>query len=260
MLRIGNGSIPERHHRIAHELVDGAALLEDDVGQRREQPVDEADQRFCIHALREPREAAHVGEQQSHFACLAAKLELRRIARQLVDHRRRHVVAEGAADAGAVGLGLDVGEQRSGEVDGDERERGIDGIEQISGFPEQEPRRATDDQDRRKGRDGGYDWARPADEGRNEEPDRDQEQEFGPSRQRRSDEMLARNHLLERLGVDLDARNRRLERRRAQVEKARRAGPDQDVAPGDLLGIERSVDDFVRGDISARIGLSEIEP
>ena len=36
--------VPERHHRVAHELVDGAALGEDDVGQRREQPVEEGDQ------------------------------------------------------------------------------------------------------------------------------------------------------------------------------------------------------------------------
>ncbi len=60
MIGIEHRSVPERHHRIAHELVDGPAFVEDDLRQRREQPVDETDQRFRVHAFREPRKAAHV--------------------------------------------------------------------------------------------------------------------------------------------------------------------------------------------------------
>ncbi len=57
--------------------------------------------------------------------------------------------------------------------------------------------------------------------------------------------MLAAEHLLDRLGVHLDAGHGGVERRRAQVEQADGAGADEDVAAGDLLGVERAVENAV---------------
>ncbi len=72
--------------------------------------------------------------------------------------------------------------------------------------------------------------------------------------------MLAAQHLLERLGVHLDAGDGGIERRSAQIEQADRAGADNDVASGDLLGIGCAVEHAVGGDVAARIGGREAQP
>ena len=53
MVAVVERRVPERHHRIAHEFVDGALLLEDDVAQRREQAVQEAGQLLGVETFRD---------------------------------------------------------------------------------------------------------------------------------------------------------------------------------------------------------------
>ena len=45
--------VPEGHHRVAHELVDGALLLEDDVAQGGEQGIEEAGELFGVETFRD---------------------------------------------------------------------------------------------------------------------------------------------------------------------------------------------------------------
>ena len=139
--------VPERHDGIAHELVDSAALGEDDVGQRREQPVEEGDQLLRRQPLGDVGEAAHVGEQHRHLARLAAELQLVVVARQLLDQRRGDVMSEGGAHAAALALGGDVAGERGREIDEQHGDRGVDRIEQVAGVGVGEPGRGEDDDD-----------------------------------------------------------------------------------------------------------------
>ena len=43
--------IPEGHHGVTHEFVDGALLLEDDLAQRREQAVEKCGELLGVKAL-----------------------------------------------------------------------------------------------------------------------------------------------------------------------------------------------------------------
>ena len=45
----------------------------------------------------------------------------------------------------------------------------------------------------------------------------------------RTDEMVAREHLLQGLGMDFDAWNGRVQRRRSQIEKSGRGGAEDDM-------------------------------
>ena len=122
--------VPECHHRIAHEFVDGALLIEDDVAERREQAVQEMRQLLGVESFRDGGEAAHVAEEESHVACLAAELEPRRVVGQALDKRRRHVVREGIAYAIPLPLGAQEHEHGAGEVDRGQRDGGIDRIDE----------------------------------------------------------------------------------------------------------------------------------
>ena len=94
--------IPERHDGVAHIFVDGAALAQDDVAQWRQQLVDELRQRRGAHAFGNAGEVADIAEHQREFAHLAAKFEPRRIGDDFLNHRRREIASESAADGAAL--------------------------------------------------------------------------------------------------------------------------------------------------------------
>ena len=56
----------QRHHHVADELVERAAVLEHDLDHPREVLVQLRDERFRLAALGDRREAAHVREQHAH--------------------------------------------------------------------------------------------------------------------------------------------------------------------------------------------------
>ena len=87
------------HHRVADELVDRAAALEDHVGRELEDLVQQADDVVRGQALREAREAADVGEQDGDLALDARLLLVVAVLEQLVQHVVVDVAAEGALDA-----------------------------------------------------------------------------------------------------------------------------------------------------------------
>ncbi len=143
-------------------------------------------------------------------------------------------MAEGALDAGAVGLGLDEGEQRAREVNGEQRDRRIDRIEQISRGAEGPPGCGGDERDRCGADGGGEQRAGSPDEPGHKSACEDEEGQLGACRERRANEVSARQHLFDGLGVDLDAGYREGKRRRAQIEEAGSARADQDMAAGDV--------------------------
>ena len=122
--RIVERRVPERHDGVAHVLVDGAAALEDDVGERRQQVVDELRQLVGGQLFRDRGEVPHVAEQQRELAHLAAELEPLGMGDQLVDHGRRDVVRESEAHLAALLLDAPVDvERRQGDEQPDRQSR-----------------------------------------------------------------------------------------------------------------------------------------
>ncbi len=131
MGRIVERRVPERHDRVAHVFVDGAFAVDDGVGQRSEEAVHQRGQalRILLVDLRDRGEAADVAEHDRHLALFAAEHELFRRLRELLDQRRRKILAERRPDLPPLRLLLDeVGEhqrevdqqarqQREGEID-----------------------------------------------------------------------------------------------------------------------------------------------
>ena len=117
--------VPERHDRVAHVFVDGALAVDDGVGQRRQEAVHQRGQplRIVLVDLRNRGEAAHVAEHDRHFALLAAEHELLRRLRELLDQRRRQVLAERRADLAPLRLLADVVGEHQGQIDQQARQQ-----------------------------------------------------------------------------------------------------------------------------------------
>ena len=80
--------------------------------------------------LRDRGEAAHVGEHDGHLALLAAEHELFRRLRELLDQRRRQILAEGRADLPALRLLAHEAREDQREVDRRGRHQRIGEIDQ----------------------------------------------------------------------------------------------------------------------------------
>src|SRR3546814_6211773 len=64
VLRIGERCAPERHDRVAHVFVDGAAMALDHTSLLTQEGVHQCGQLAGIELFRDGREAAHVRKQQ----------------------------------------------------------------------------------------------------------------------------------------------------------------------------------------------------
>ena len=142
--------VPEGHDAIAHIFVDRAAMVHDDIRERRQQPVDKRRQLLGIvlHGFGNGGEAAYVGKQDGQGSPLAAELQLRGIVLQAAHEIGRDILREGAGYLTLLVALLRVIEGRLAEGDGDESDR--------------RPERRDEDMgeadagmtDRRKGKDG----------------------------------------------------------------------------------------------------------
>ena len=132
MLLVVERRVPERHDGVAHIFVDGALAVEDRVGQRRQEAVHQRGQalRIVLVGLRDRGEAAHVGEHDGHLALLAAEHELFRRLRQLLDQRRRQILAERRADLPPLRLLADEAREDQRQIDRRGRHQGIGEIDQ----------------------------------------------------------------------------------------------------------------------------------
>ena len=89
--------VPERHDGVADIFVDGRAVLHQHVGHRRQEIVEEDGELGRLHRFRNGGEGADVAEQDGELAVLAAEHQRVGILHELLDHRRRQIVAEGVA-------------------------------------------------------------------------------------------------------------------------------------------------------------------
>src|SRR5262249_52893542 len=112
--RLVERRVPERHDGIAHVFVDGAAMRQDDLAQRRKQIIDELGELRGREVLRDRREIAHVAEHQGEFAHFAAEHEPVGIGDDLFDHGG----SERAAERGANFSPLRLDPAREPERDG----------------------------------------------------------------------------------------------------------------------------------------------
>ncbi len=260
MIRIIERRVPERHDRVAHVLVDGAAVLEDDFRKRRQQAVDELGELVRVHVLGDRREVAHVAEEQRQRPHLAAKLQLVRVGDDLVHHRRRDVIAERAPHFATLLLHSPIHvDRRRGHQD-EEHERREGRIEEQAELAVREPPRQHEDDDGHHAEAAetsavsrGISAARPmprriitaisramAKSGRSERPPAE--------------------NVLQHLCVNLESRQRRVERRGAQIHEPRGAGADQDDHAGDILGVVLAGQHLPRGNVRGWIGRTELQP
>jgi hypothetical protein len=91
------GRAEEHQEAVAEHLVDGAPVLEDDLGHAREEVVDDAQDVLGGGAGRRG-EAAQVGHDHRHAAQLATQLEAARLVQDGVHHVVAQVATEGLAD------------------------------------------------------------------------------------------------------------------------------------------------------------------
>ena len=87
-----------REDGVADELVDRAAVPDDDVGHAGEVLVQHVHDLRGVALLGEPRVAAEVGHEHGHHALLAAEAQAVRRLEQLAGHLGRHVAAERRPD------------------------------------------------------------------------------------------------------------------------------------------------------------------
>ncbi len=244
MLAVVERRVPKGHHGVAHELVDGALLVEDDLAQRREQAVEKMRELLGVKSLGDRGKAAHVAEQQRHVALLAAKLEPRWVAGKPLHQGRRHIVAEGVAHAVPLALGAQEHEQSSGEVDSGEGDRGVDRIDQPAEGIEGVPGHADDGRDGYAAKHGAARRAKAIDQDRDEKTKHQDVEKLGRRGEVRPLEEGALQDLLDGLRVQLDARHRGFERRCPQVEQARGARADDGETAFDLVLADVSVQYF----------------
>ena len=257
---IVQGRVPERHDAVAHIFVDGAFAFEDDVGHRCQEPVDESGELLRVKFFGNRGEVPDIAKQHRHGLHLAAQGELFRMGGELLDHRRRQIAAERAAHLAALGLGAQIDNQGSGQIDKHGGDRGIDRIEEplqtSVGVPG-----GTDG-----GRDGGaaeHGAPQRAQTGQQEDqakPEREQIDDFSPGRPVRAIEIALGEDLLDDLGMHLDSRHHRVQGRGAQVHETGGAGADQHDPLGHEPGVEIGLEDPPGGDEALRLVSGVIDP
>src|SRR5476649_1552479 len=254
--------VPERHDRVTHVFVDRAPVRLDQLGHGRQEAVHETREALRIELLGNAREAPNVGEHHGDLAQLASELQELRIACYLLDHVRRKVHAEGAADLPPVALRPYETQRRTTDIDRGQGRRRIDRIKQqvhITNVRRKQRRWIRDARERepRYGDADAYEQSRDYRHPRRrksryqqdkEESDRHEIKELravgivGPLEKR------LRQDLLDDLDMDLDTRHRILGRRIAQVFQSHRRGADEDDAALELLGRDGALQHVARRD------------
>ena len=98
------GGAPERHHRVADELIDVARRRLDRLDDVAEVAVRHLHQHLGRYEAREGGEARDVGEHHGHFPSFAAEPQRRGIGREAGDDGGRDIVTECPLDVPAGAL------------------------------------------------------------------------------------------------------------------------------------------------------------
>ena len=99
-----HGRAPDRHDRIADELLDGAAVEVDDLRRGIEVAREELANRLRVAVLRERREADEVGEQDRHKPPLSGRDAAGRIGRGFAAGPQDVAARPAESRVGTVGL------------------------------------------------------------------------------------------------------------------------------------------------------------
>ena len=260
MGRIVERRVPEGHDGVAHVFVDGAFLLQDDVGQRRQILVEERRKLDRREAFGQGRERPDVAEHHGQLALLPAELKLLRVFGEAGDDGGRHVAAEGRADLAHLPALLAIELPDAGEEYEAGREGGHDGVEENSLPSEPEPAEVGEQS-------GGARAEYRGPVNGNERKKRDQRQRkhgagegFRARRPVRPLQGGAGENLLDELRMRLDSRRRRIERGRDDVRKQRGARADEHDLACEISEIGVRLEDFPGRDRAAGVGLGEPHP
>ena len=99
MIRLLHRGAEVRHHRVADELVDGTAALQDAIGDDLEGLVQEGHDVLCLHAVGEVGEAPNVAEEDRDLALDAREGFFVGPLQELVEHVVVDVAPERDLDA-----------------------------------------------------------------------------------------------------------------------------------------------------------------
>ena len=262
MVRNVQGSVPERHDRVADIFVDGPAPFHDLLGHRREVPVHETRKvlgRVGV-GFRQRGEITDVAEHDRQLAGLAGQLELFGIADQRIDHDRGKILTESAADRTSHRLFADVLRERQPEHQRDDGERRIGGIdEQVvagEGIPADADR--AEDADQQQHRQQGS-WQQRSDD-RQQQTDADEEHALGAQGIGRAAQVVVGVDRLQHLRVHLHTGHARGYRGRLDVTQAGRGGPHGTTRLAIRAGIETAMQHVGRGDVPIRLMRRVVDP
>ena len=210
---------------------------EDRVGQRRQEPVHQRRQalRIVLVGFRDRGEAPDVGEHDGHLALLAAEHQLLRRLRELLDQRRRQILAERRADLPALRLLPDEAGEDQREVDRRGRQQRIGEVDQQPMLRVEVPGRADQQGCEQRADDNERDRSEHRREYDHQQPEHECGEQFDADGVIRLRQQRMGQGALEHLGVDFDPRHRRIDRRGLDVVQPDRRGADQHQLARDLL-------------------------
>ena len=262
MILVVERRVPERHDGVAHVFVDGALAVEDGVGQRRQEAVHQRGEalRVVLVGFRDRGEAAHVGEHDGHLALLAAEHQLFRRLRQLLDQRRRQILAEGGADLPALRLLAHEAGKDQREIDRRGRHQGIGEIDQQPVLRVEIRRHSDQHAGERRTKGNQRDRPEQRRERDHQQPEQQRGREFDGDAVDRLRDHLAGQRALQHLGMDLDAGHGARHRRGLDVVEADRRGADQHQLAGDHVGRDVLLQHVDRGDIDRGVVAGIVNP
>ncbi len=98
MVMLIDWGVPEGHYRITHIFIDRRAVLQQHIGHRRQEIVQQLGQLGWIQSFRQVGKSSYVAKQQRQFAVFTTQNKSARVASQLIDQRRSQIAPERLAD------------------------------------------------------------------------------------------------------------------------------------------------------------------
>ncbi len=239
---------PKRHDAVAHQFIDHAAALQDELDHRGHVGVEERDQRDRVGAFRARGKIENIREQDGQVAALAAELEPGGIVHHRGDDVRMQVMLEGVAQMALLGALGEVAPAHHEEVGANEHHQrkhhaedfavGVEQVNRIQEVAGAENHR--DDRARERGHVCGDEADRDADEHARQLLFRPQKPVVH--------QKVAAQHVVDRVGLDLDPGKVGADRRHEAIAERVRGQPDQyDLV---LQGVGR---DAMRDDVGNRV-------
>ena len=230
MIFVVERRIPERHDAIAHVFVDGALSIEDHVGHRREESIDQRGEslRIPLELFGDRGESSDIREKQGHFPHLATEHQPFRLIGELLDKGRGEILAESAADLPLLGFGAQEVEQGGAQINQQNDGRRVDRVEQPVLFREQVPRECDGPANGHDSDNGTPQCSEPGQHYNKRSAKDEDVDDFRSERPIRSLDVVIEKHLFQRLHMNQGAGRDRVDRCRLNVPQTRGTGADDD--------------------------------